>query len=48
MQEAREYLEKSNAVQASEKLYRVAEECVKALAIKFNTPEAQEARREGR
>ncbi len=48
MQEAREYLEKGNAVQASEKLYKVAEECVKALATKFNIPEAQEAHREGK
>ncbi len=48
LSEAREYIDKGDAVQASEKLYKVAEECVKALAEKYNTPEYQEAVREGR
>ncbi len=48
MREARECLEKGDAVQASEKLYKVAEECIKALAVKYGIPEALEARREGR
>ena len=46
--EAKDYLEKGDPVQASEKLYKVAEECIKALAIKFNIPELYEARKEGR
>ncbi len=48
LKEAREYIEKGDAVQASEKLYKVAEECIKALAIKFKMPEVEEAKREGR
>jgi hypothetical protein len=48
LEEARMYVERGDPVQSSEKLYKVAEECVKALAVKFNTPEVQEARREGR
>jgi hypothetical protein len=46
--EAKEYLDKGDAAQASEKLYKVAEECIKALAEKFNALEYQEALREGR
>ncbi len=48
LQEAREYLERGDPVQASEKLYKVAEECIKVLAVKFSIPELEEARREGR
>ena len=48
LNEAREYMSKGDAVQASEKLYKAAEECVKALAEKFNTPEYQRAVKEGR
>jgi hypothetical protein len=48
LEEAKMYVERGDPVQSSEKLYKVAEECVKALAIKFNTPEVHEARREGR
>ncbi len=48
LEEAKRYIEKGDPVQASEKLYKVAEECVKALAIKFRRPEVEEARREGR
>ncbi len=48
LEEARMYVEKGDPVQSSEKLYKVAEECVKALAVKFNIPEVHEARREGR
>ncbi|GAB6947038.1 PaREP1 family protein [Vulcanisaeta sp. JCM 16161] len=43
-----EYLRKGDAVQASEKAYKAAEEVIKALAEKFNIPEYQEAVREGR
>ena len=48
LNEAREYMSKGDAVQASEKLYKAAEECVKALAEKFNTLEYQRAVKEGR
>ena len=47
LREAKECIERDDAVQASEKLYKVAEECIKALAIKFNLPEAQEAYKVG-
>jgi len=46
--EAEDYLAKGDAIQASEKAYETAEEIVKALAEKFNTPECQQAMREGR
>jgi hypothetical protein len=46
--EAKEYLAKGDAVQASEKLYKVVEECIKALAELYDTPEHREAAREGR
>jgi hypothetical protein len=46
--EAKEYLAKGDAVQASEKLYKVVEECIKALAQRYDTPEHREAAREGR
>ena len=36
------------AIQVSEKLYKVVKECMKALAETLNTPEAREARRNGR
>lgn len=32
-------------MQASEKLYKVAEECIKALAIELRAPEVDEAKR---
>ena len=48
LEEARKYVEKGDPVQASEKIYKVAEECIKALAIKFKMPEVEEAKREGR
>ena len=46
--EAKEYLEKGDAVQASEKMYKAVEECIKVLAQHYNTPEYQVAVREGR
>ena len=46
--EAEEHLARGDAVQASEKLYKVVEECIKALAQRYNTPEHREAAREGR
>jgi len=43
LDEAREYIANGDAIQASEKLYKVAEECVKALAEVLRVPEAEEA-----
>ncbi|GAA5419669.1 hypothetical protein Stok01_01631 [Sulfurisphaera tokodaii] len=48
MNEAYEYLNKGDSIQASEKAYKVAEEVVKALAEKFNTEEYKQAITEGR
>jgi hypothetical protein len=48
MAEAFKYLDKGDAVQASEKAYKAAEEVVKALSEKFNLPEYQRAVKEGR
>ncbi|WP_054842128.1 PaREP1 family protein [Vulcanisaeta distributa] len=48
LSEAKEYIDRGDAVQASEKLYKAVKECVKALAEKFDTPEYQEAIKEGR
>jgi hypothetical protein len=41
--EAEEYLAKGDAAQSSEKLYKVAEECIKLLSERFNLPEVKEA-----
>jgi hypothetical protein len=46
--ESREYVERDDPVQASEKIYKAVEECIKALAEKQRLPEFEEARREGR
>ncbi|MGC9227736.1 PaREP1 family protein [Caldivirga sp.] len=46
--EAREYLMKGDSVQASEKLYKAAEECVKALAELNNLDEYRKSREVGR
>ena len=48
MNEMEDYLRKGDAVQASEKAYKVAEEIVKALAEKFNTSEYQQFIKEKR
>ena len=48
MAEAEEYLKKGDAIQASEKAYKVAEEIVKALAEKLNLSEYQQAVKEDR
>ena len=48
MEECAEYIEKGDAVQASEKAYKAAEEVVKALAEKYRTPEYGRFLREGR
>ena len=48
LKEAKECISKGDSVWASEELYKVAGECIKALAVKFRIPEANEAYREGR
>ncbi len=48
MGEGRELLREGDAVQASEKLYKVAEECIKAMAEALNLEEAVKAREVGR
>jgi hypothetical protein len=48
MEECTEYIEKGDAVQASEKAYKAAEEVVKALAEKYRTPEYGRFLKEGR
>jgi hypothetical protein len=46
--EASTYMEKGDAVQSSEKLYKAAEESVKALAERFNLEEVKAAEERGR
>jgi len=46
--EASGYLEKGDAVQSSEKLYKSAEECIKALAEHFDFKEVKDAEERGR
>jgi hypothetical protein len=46
--EAEGYLAKGDAVQSSEKLYKAAEECVKALSERLSLPEAKDAEEKGR
>jgi len=48
LEEAKKYVEKGDPVQASEKLYKVAEECIKALAAYYEVPELDDVRRRGR
>ena len=48
LDEARQVIERGDAVQASVKLYKVAEECIKAMAEALNLSEACEARSKGR
>ncbi|ABL89082.1 PaREP1/PaREP8 domain containing family protein [Pyrobaculum islandicum DSM 4184] len=46
--EAEQYVERGDAVQASEKLYKAVEECVKALAEELGVEALGEVRRRGR
>jgi len=46
--EAAGYLEKGDTVQSSEKLYKSAEECIKALAEHFHFKEVKDAEERGR
>ena len=46
--ESKEYLAKGDAVQASEKLYKAVEECIKVLAERYKLPEYKKAKKERR
>ncbi|PIU57677.1 MAG: hypothetical protein COS88_00450 [Chloroflexi bacterium CG07_land_8_20_14_0_80_51_10] len=48
LDEAREYIEGVNSIQASEKLYKASEEAIKALAEHFGFPEYRDAEEKGR
>lgn len=48
LEEAKNYIKEKNPVQASEKLYKAVEECVKILSQLYKLPEYEEAMREGR
>jgi hypothetical protein len=48
LEEGRKYIEQGDPVQASEKLYKAAEEAVKTLAKRFSLPECEEAESKGR
>ncbi len=48
LSESKDYLQRNDAVQASEKAYKAVEEVIKALAEKYNTPEYSEAIKAGR
>ncbi|KPV63268.1 MAG: Archaeal PaREP1/PaREP8 family protein [Candidatus Bathyarchaeota archaeon BA1] len=48
LSEAASYLEKGDAVQSSEKLYKSTEECIKALTEHFNLEEVKAAEERGR
>lgn len=46
--ESKEYIAKDDAIQASEKLYKAVEECIKVLAEKRKLPEYEKADKDGR
>ncbi len=48
LREAKRLVERGDAVQASEKLYKAAEECIKAMAEALGLEEARAARERGR
>jgi len=48
LEEAKAYMRRGDAAQASEKLHKAAEESIKALAKRLNTPEVSKAREHGR
>lgn len=48
LEEAKDYIKKNDPVQASEKLYKAVEECVKILAQLHELPQYEKARTEGR
>ena len=48
MDEAKIYMEKGDAIQSSEKFYKVVEECIKTIAQQLNIPEVAKAKKYGR
>ncbi|MBS7652255.1 PaREP1 family protein [Candidatus Bathyarchaeota archaeon] len=48
LDEAKRYVERGDAVQASEKMYKVAEECIEILSKLYGLPESERAEKEGR
>ena len=48
LNDARKYLEAGDVIQASEKLYKAVEECIKALAEVIKVPQLEEVERRGR
>lgn len=48
LSEADSYLAKGDAIQSSEKLYKAAEECIKALSERLNLEESKAAEERGR
>ena len=48
LEEGRAYIAQGDSVQASEKLYKAAEETIKALAQRLDLPEWREATQKGR
>ena len=48
LRKAEKHMARGDPVQASEKLYKAAEECIKAMAEALGLEEAEEARRRGR
>ncbi len=48
LKEAEEYIAKKDIVQASEKLYKVVEECIKALAEKYGVKQLEVAEKKGK
>jgi len=48
LKEAKKYIEAGDAIQASEELYKVAEECIKALAQHYRIPELSEVLKRGK
>jgi len=48
LSEARSYLDKGDSIQASENMYKVVEECIKALAEYYKAPELEEMHKRDR
>jgi hypothetical protein len=48
LEEGKSYINSEDAVQASEKLYKAVEECIKFLAERYKLPEYEEAGKDGR
>ena len=48
LDEAKECIEKKDAMQASEKLYKASEEALKLLSAKFRLDEYEESKKKGR